>query len=93
MKEHLDDILLECTTQDLLRYDDYNNDGHLTLQELYTAFRESHPSPFHTQRPLSKLSSLTMWQIGVFNEPGTIKSLSEALSPFVAKRAPDPLGQ
>lgn len=28
--------------QDLLRYDDYNNDGHLTLQELYTAFRESH---------------------------------------------------
>ncbi|MEQ2238183.1 hypothetical protein ILYODFUR_030662 [Ilyodon furcidens] len=25
--------------QDLLRYDDYNNDGHLSLQEFYTAFR------------------------------------------------------
>ncbi|ROJ62429.1 Follistatin-related protein 4 [Anabarilius grahami] len=42
IKEHLENILLECSMQDLLRYDDYNNDGHLTLQELYTAFRESH---------------------------------------------------
>ncbi|XP_051959681.1 follistatin-related protein 4-like [Xyrauchen texanus] len=39
IKKHLEDILLECTMQDLLRYDDYNNDGHLTLQELYTAFQ------------------------------------------------------
>ncbi|XP_043076637.1 follistatin-related protein 5-like [Puntigrus tetrazona] len=39
IKEHLENILLECTMQDLLRYDDYNNDGHLTLQELYTAFQ------------------------------------------------------
>ncbi|XP_026051244.1 follistatin-related protein 4-like [Carassius auratus] len=39
VKEHLENILLECTMQDLLRYDDYNNDGHLTLQELYTAFQ------------------------------------------------------
>ncbi|XP_051955333.1 follistatin-related protein 4-like [Xyrauchen texanus] len=39
IKEHLEDILLECTMQDLLRYDDYNNDGHLSLQELYTAFQ------------------------------------------------------
>ncbi|CAL8279694.1 unnamed protein product [Arctogadus glacialis] len=39
MKEHLEDSLLECTMQDLLRYDDYNNDGHLTLHEFYTAFR------------------------------------------------------
>uniref|UniRef100_A0AAY4EEW8 Follistatin-like 4 n=1 Tax=Denticeps clupeoides TaxID=299321 RepID=A0AAY4EEW8_9TELE len=31
--------LLECTMQDLLRYDDYNNDGHLTLHEFYTAFQ------------------------------------------------------
>lgn len=41
MKEHLEDSLLECTMQDLLRYDDYNNDGHLSLHEFYTAFRES----------------------------------------------------
>lgn len=40
MKEHMEDSLLECTTQDLLRYDDYNNDGHLSLHEFYTAFRE-----------------------------------------------------
>lgn len=40
MKEHLDDSLLECTMQDLLRYDDYNNDGHLSLHEFYTAFRK-----------------------------------------------------
>uniref|UniRef100_A0A8C5HE41 Follistatin-like 4 n=1 Tax=Gouania willdenowi TaxID=441366 RepID=A0A8C5HE41_GOUWI len=39
MKEHLEDILLECTMQDLLRYDDYNNDGHLSLHEFYTAFQ------------------------------------------------------
>lgn len=48
MKEHLEDSLLECTMQDLLRYDDYNNDGHLSLHEFYTAFRESlfHPHFF-----------------------------------------------
>ncbi|NP_001027013.2 follistatin-related protein 4 isoform X1 [Danio rerio] len=39
VKEHLENVLLECSMQDLLRYDDYNNDGHLTLQELYTAFQ------------------------------------------------------
>ncbi|XP_055053162.2 follistatin-related protein 4 isoform X1 [Misgurnus anguillicaudatus] len=39
MKEHLEEMLLQCTMQDLLRYDDYNNDGHLNLQELYTAFQ------------------------------------------------------
>ncbi|XP_074467069.1 follistatin-related protein 4 [Sebastes fasciatus] len=39
MKEHLEDSLLECTMQDLLRYDDYNNDGHLSLHEFYTAFQ------------------------------------------------------
>ncbi|KAF7206340.1 follistatin like 4 [Nothobranchius furzeri] len=39
MKEHLEDNLLECTMHDLLRYDDYNNDGHLSLHEFYTAFQ------------------------------------------------------
>ncbi|XP_038564865.1 follistatin-related protein 4 isoform X2 [Micropterus salmoides] len=39
MKEHLEDSLMECTMQDLLRYDDYNNDGHLSLHEFYTAFQ------------------------------------------------------
>ncbi|KAF7657465.1 hypothetical protein LDENG_00026530 [Lucifuga dentata] len=39
MKEHLEESLLECTMQDLLRYDDYNNDGQLTLHEFYTAFQ------------------------------------------------------
>uniref|UniRef100_A0A8C2T0M8 Follistatin like 4 n=1 Tax=Coturnix japonica TaxID=93934 RepID=A0A8C2T0M8_COTJA len=38
-KEDLEDDLLDCTLEDLLRFDDYNNDGHLTLQELYTAFQ------------------------------------------------------
>ncbi|MGH0117901.1 UNVERIFIED_CONTAM: hypothetical protein FKN15_074368 [Acipenser sinensis] len=41
VRDHLEDDLLECTLQDLLRYDDYNNDGHLTLQEFYTSFRKS----------------------------------------------------
>lgn len=40
-KEELGDDLLGCTLEDLLQFDDYNNDGRLTLQELYTAFRES----------------------------------------------------
>ncbi|XP_034764719.1 follistatin-related protein 5-like isoform X1 [Acipenser ruthenus] len=39
VRDHLEDDLLECTLQDLLRYDDYNNDGHLTLQEFYTSFQ------------------------------------------------------
>uniref|UniRef100_A0A3Q2UF41 Follistatin-like 4 n=1 Tax=Fundulus heteroclitus TaxID=8078 RepID=A0A3Q2UF41_FUNHE len=39
MKDQLESSLLECTMQDLLRYDDYNNDGHLSLHEFYTAFQ------------------------------------------------------
>ncbi|NXK47271.1 FSTL4 protein, partial [Chauna torquata] len=38
-KEDLEDDLLDCTLEDLLRFDDYNNDGRITLQELYTAFQ------------------------------------------------------
>ncbi|XP_069725484.1 follistatin-related protein 4 isoform X3 [Phaenicophaeus curvirostris] len=38
-EEDLGDDLLDCTLEDLLRFDDYNNDGRLTLQELYTAFQ------------------------------------------------------
>lgn len=39
--DDLEDDFLGCTLEDLLRFDDYNNDGYLTLQELYTAFRKS----------------------------------------------------
>ncbi|XP_068129116.1 follistatin-related protein 4 isoform X2 [Hyperolius riggenbachi] len=35
----LEDNFLDCSTGDLLRFDDYNMDGYLTLPELYTAFR------------------------------------------------------
>ncbi|NWR83557.1 FSTL4 protein, partial [Furnarius figulus] len=38
-KEELEGDLLGCTLEDLLRFDDYNNDGRLSLQELYTAFQ------------------------------------------------------
>uniref|UniRef100_A0A8C6X8G2 Follistatin like 4 n=1 Tax=Naja naja TaxID=35670 RepID=A0A8C6X8G2_NAJNA len=38
-KEDLEDDFLNCTPEDLLRFDDYNHDGYLTLQELYTAFQ------------------------------------------------------
>ncbi|NXR60636.1 FSTL4 protein, partial [Rhadina sibilatrix] len=38
-KEDLEGDLLGCTLEDLLQFDDYNNDGRLTLQELYTAFQ------------------------------------------------------
>nr|XP_020650096.1 follistatin-related protein 4 [Pogona vitticeps] len=37
--KELEDDFLDCTPEDLLRFDDYNNDGYLTLQELYTAFQ------------------------------------------------------
>uniref|UniRef100_A0A8D0DWT6 Follistatin like 4 n=1 Tax=Salvator merianae TaxID=96440 RepID=A0A8D0DWT6_SALMN len=37
--EDLEDDYLDCTPEDLLRFDDYNSDGYLTLQELYTAFQ------------------------------------------------------
>ncbi|KAF4802263.1 hypothetical protein TURU_027417 [Turdus rufiventris] len=40
-QEDLEDDLLRCTLEDLLQFDDYNNDGRLTLQELYTAFHLS----------------------------------------------------
>lgn len=39
-REDLGEDLLDCTPEDLLQFDDYNNDGYLTLQELYTAFRK-----------------------------------------------------
>ncbi|XP_075571625.1 follistatin-related protein 4 isoform X2 [Pelecanus crispus] len=38
-KEDLEDDLSDCTLEDLLGFDDYNNDGRLTLPELYTAFQ------------------------------------------------------
>nr|XP_056720217.1 follistatin-related protein 4 isoform X2 [Euleptes europaea] len=38
-REDLGDDFLDCTPEDLLQFDDYNNDGYLTLQELYTAFQ------------------------------------------------------
>ncbi|XP_056372559.1 follistatin-related protein 4 isoform X2 [Hyla sarda] len=37
--EELDDNFLDCSVGDLLRFDDYNMDGYLTLPELYTAFQ------------------------------------------------------
>ncbi|KAM4678004.1 follistatin-related protein 4 [Discoglossus pictus] len=38
-EEDMDDDFLDCKVGDLLRFDDYNNDGFLTLPELYTAFQ------------------------------------------------------
>ncbi|XP_032995975.1 follistatin-related protein 4 isoform X2 [Lacerta agilis] len=38
-RDDLEEVFLDCTPEDLLRFDDYNNDGYLTLQELYTAFQ------------------------------------------------------
>ncbi|XP_053319617.1 follistatin-related protein 4 [Spea bombifrons] len=35
----LEDHFLDCTVGDLLRFDDYNIDGYLTLPELFTAFQ------------------------------------------------------
>ncbi|XP_066447149.1 follistatin-related protein 4 [Eleutherodactylus coqui] len=37
--EELDEHFLDCSVGDLLRFDDYNMDGYLTLPELYTAFQ------------------------------------------------------
>ncbi|KAF7249371.1 Follistatin-related protein 4 [Varanus komodoensis] len=45
-REDLEDDFLDCTAEDLLRFDDYNNDGYLTLQELYTAFRNIDDTQF-----------------------------------------------
>ncbi|CAI5766620.1 follistatin-related protein 4 [Podarcis lilfordi] len=39
-RDDLEEVFSDCTPEDLLRFDDYNNDGSLTLQELYTAFRK-----------------------------------------------------
>ncbi|XP_028573858.2 follistatin-related protein 4 isoform X3 [Podarcis muralis] len=38
-RDDLEEVFSDCTPEDLLRFDDYNNDGYLTLQELYTAFQ------------------------------------------------------
>nr|XP_033783339.1 follistatin-related protein 4 isoform X2 [Geotrypetes seraphini] len=38
-QEDLEDDFLDCMPEDLLRFDDYNNDGYLTLPEFYTAFQ------------------------------------------------------
>lgn len=42
-EQDLEEGFLGCSPGDLLRFDDYNNDGSLTLHELYTAFRKSVP--------------------------------------------------
>ncbi|XP_004697049.1 follistatin-related protein 4 [Echinops telfairi] len=38
-EQELDEDLLGCSLGDLLRFDDYNSDGSLTLREFYTAFQ------------------------------------------------------
>uniref|UniRef100_A0A667H001 Follistatin like 4 n=1 Tax=Lynx canadensis TaxID=61383 RepID=A0A667H001_LYNCA len=38
-EQDLEEGFLGCSPGDLLRFDDYNNDGSLTLHELYTAFQ------------------------------------------------------
>uniref|UniRef100_A0A673SWL1 Follistatin like 4 n=1 Tax=Suricata suricatta TaxID=37032 RepID=A0A673SWL1_SURSU len=38
-EQDLEDGFLGCSPGDLLRFDDYNSDGSLTLHELYTAFQ------------------------------------------------------
>lgn len=43
-EQDLEESFLGCSPRDLLRFDDYNNDGWLTLREFYTAFRKSGPS-------------------------------------------------
>lgn len=59
MKEHMEERLLECTMQDLLRYDDYNNDGHLSLHEFYTAFREFQVCVFPGDLPAEPVGSFS----------------------------------
>lgn len=39
-EQDLDSSLKGCSPSDLLRFDDYNTDGFLTLGEFYTAFRK-----------------------------------------------------
>lgn len=43
-EQDLEEDFLGCSPGDLLRFDDYNKDGSLTLHEFYTAFRKSGPS-------------------------------------------------
>ncbi|XP_054833673.1 follistatin-related protein 4 [Eublepharis macularius] len=38
-RKDLEDDFLDCTPENLLQFDDYNNDGYLNLPELYTAFQ------------------------------------------------------
>ena len=42
-EQDLEEDFLGCSPGDLLRFDDYNKDGLLTLHEFYTAFRKSGP--------------------------------------------------
>lgn len=39
-EQDMDGSLNRCSPNDLLRFDDYNSDGSLTLGEFYTAFRK-----------------------------------------------------
>ncbi|XP_007473466.2 follistatin-related protein 4 [Monodelphis domestica] len=51
MKEgSLENDFLVCSLEDLLRFDDYNNDGSLSLQEFYTTFQVVHLSLPQEQR-------------------------------------------
>lgn len=81
--------------QDLLRYDDYNNDGHLTLQELYTAFRESQRrlAHHHPSVQISLSRHVANLQISLLCPQRARHHYASLRSTFAVKRAPDPLGQ
>lgn len=45
-QEELNKDLSGCTLYDLLKYDDFNADKHLALEEFYRAFREYRVNPY-----------------------------------------------
>ncbi|XP_077182970.1 follistatin-related protein 4 isoform X2 [Paroedura picta] len=62
-REELGDDVLDCTPEDLLQFDDYNNDGYLTLQELYTAFQV-----VQLTLPEDQMVSMTTVTVGLSTE-------------------------
>ena len=72
-EQDLEEDFLGCSPGDLLRFDDYNKDGLLTLHEFYTAFRKSGPyrgSPSANKHFCTKIVSGSRVGLWLFSKVG-----------------------
>ncbi|CAG04646.1 unnamed protein product, partial [Tetraodon nigroviridis] len=83
-QEGLSKDVFECTLFDLLKYNDVNDDEHLTKEEFYTAFVQGHrvESDLNSSSVMSQISVATVCQDAVL----TCAIVGQARPPILWKR-------